>query len=50
MLYSHPGVPLINHTRQVAESCRRLLQRRVTNFDLPDGLLADTGLSYKTSS
>lgn len=43
MLYSHPGVPLIDHTRQVAESCRRLLQSRVTNFDLPDGLLADIG-------
>jgi CRISPR-associated endonuclease/helicase Cas3 len=43
MLCSHPGVPLIDHTRQVAESCRKLLQSRVTNFDLPDGLLADLG-------
>ncbi|MEZ0608929.1 CRISPR-associated helicase Cas3' [Fibrella sp. WM1] len=43
MLYSHPGVPLIVHTRQVAESCRRLLQSRLTNFDLPTGLLADLG-------
>lgn len=43
MLYSHPGVPLIDHTRQVAESCRSLLQSRVTSFDLPTGLLADLG-------
>ena len=43
MLYSHPGVPLIDHTRQVAESCRSLLQTRANHFDLPDGLLADLG-------
>lgn len=43
MLYSHPGVPLIDHTRQVAESCRNLLQTLVTRFDLPDSLLADMG-------
>ncbi|WP_158500542.1 CRISPR-associated helicase Cas3' [Spirosoma radiotolerans] len=27
----------------MADSCRLLLQSRVTNFDLPDGLLADVG-------
>lgn len=43
MLYSHPGVPLIVHSRQVAESCRRLLQDRKTDFGLPNGLLADLG-------
>jgi CRISPR-associated endonuclease/helicase Cas3 len=43
MLYSHPGVPLICHLRQVAESCRDLLQDRKTNFGLPDSLLADLG-------
>ncbi|OIN58031.1 CRISPR-associated helicase/endonuclease Cas3 [Arsenicibacter rosenii] len=43
MLYSHPGVPLIVHLRQVAESCRQLLQSRKTVFDLPNGLLADLG-------
>ena len=43
MLYSHPDVPLIVHTRQVAESCRNLLQDRTTDFGLPEGLLADLG-------
>ncbi|GAB3780168.1 CRISPR-associated helicase/endonuclease Cas3 [Spirosoma horti] len=43
MLYSHPGVPLIDHTKNVADSCRLLLQSRVTNFDLPHGLIADLG-------
>ncbi len=43
MLYSHPGVPLIDHLRQVAESCRDLLQSRKTHFGLPDNLLADLG-------
>lgn len=43
MLYSHPGVPLLVHTQNVADSCRSLLQSRVTNFDLPDGLLAELG-------
>ncbi|GAB3761790.1 CRISPR-associated helicase Cas3' [Spirosoma pomorum] len=43
MLYSHPGVPLIDHLRKVALSCRQLLQDRTTNFGLPDGLLADLG-------
>jgi len=43
MLYSHPGVPLLAHLRQVAESCRHLLQSRKTTFGLPDGLLADLG-------
>ncbi len=43
MLYSHPGVPLIDHLRQVANSCRESLQSRTTNFGLPDCLLADMG-------
>ncbi|WP_083940602.1 CRISPR-associated helicase/endonuclease Cas3 [Rudanella lutea] len=43
MLYSHPGVPLIVHLRQVAESCRQLLTNRNTDFGLPEGLLADLG-------
>ncbi len=43
MLYSHPDVPLIDHTRQVAESCRNLLTNLATSFDIQDGLLADLG-------
>lgn len=43
MLYSHPGVPLIDHLRQVADSCRQLLTSRNTDFGLPVGLLADLG-------
>ncbi|WP_338876718.1 CRISPR-associated helicase Cas3' [Spirosoma sp. SC4-14] len=43
MLYSHPDVPLIDHLRQVADSCRYFLRSRVTDFGLPDGLLSDLG-------
>ncbi|MDQ1086159.1 CRISPR-associated helicase Cas3' [Siphonobacter sp. SORGH_AS_1065] len=43
MLYSHPGVPLIDHLRKVAVSCRQLLKDRITGFGLPDGLLSDLG-------